>query len=521
MQEPRYRRSTFWPKCAQTAGEAHWKQQLSAACEAGSAAKAVGIVQRVLRRKCQRCSTKVAAHLAESDQMNDSNKAGAPTEYVLGMTRDAGRLAVRCSIDNREEIHPLTILATMESMRGDAKAGGETDLGSWRPVAASEWLAGLGVNAPSEGIDQLAWRGTLVSTEVVVPALALMQALLRPMTYVLVNMFAPQALDGICKVVEGKPVPNVSWRGIREKADTAGFVGPMTWMHCFPAARRMAASIYEYACEGVLGWDLAPARLVASMHGRRRGDVLYVTKVFVSEIQTDETPFEFASGIGQRFPTRSWEQLWPEARQMPLRDGSHSLSDKEWAAVEHLIPHRVSKTRKYSHRAVIDEILLNLCPGSTTGTSGQVPRASVRGYRQVWRERGQWDVVEATVREMRVASDGAPLRGDVLLRKRVRHGTRQSEAEAACGLRLSHYGPFEDREWMELTKFVQVKNGPTRRSSREVWDAILKGIGDGVRWNTSDKLERVAGTRYTQLQKRGRWESIARLLNELRPAADS
>lgn len=427
---------------------------------------------------------------------------------------------MRCSIDSREEIHPLAILATMEPMRGDAKAGGETDLGSWRPVAANEWLAGLGVNAPSEGIDHLVWRGMLGSTEVVVPAIALMQALLRPMTYVLVNMFAPQALDGICKVVEGKPVPNVSWRGVREKVDTAAFIGPMTWMHCFPAARRMAASIYEYACQGVLGWNLAPARLVASMHGRRRGDVLYVTKVFVSEIQTDETPFEFATGIGERFATRSWEQLWPEARQMPLRDGSHSLSDDEWAEVEQLIPHRVSKTRKYSHRAVIDEILLNLCPGSTTGTSGQVPRQSVRGYRQVWRARGQWDAVEAKIREMRRVTCGAPSSSDPPLRKRVRRGTRQSEAEAACGLRLSHYGPFDDKEWTELAKVVQMKNGPTRRSSREVWDAILKGIGDGVRWKTSDKLEIVAGTRYSQLQKQGRWEAIAKLLNGLRPSAD-
>ena len=432
------------------------------------------------------------------------------------MTRQDSQLAVRWSVNGVEEVRSLDVLRSTIGGGSDSRLSGTTDMADWVEVPTQVWITGVGL--PGIACDHRVWSVRIGEFEAVIPAHALFQSLLRPGKYVLQEIFRPQSIDGICTMIDGVPMPTVSWPDARTSADSVSFRGPMTWLHCFPSARRMASSIYDLAGAGVLGCELAQGRLTAVLHGTRKDDCLYVTKLTITAISTSESPFPFAEGLSGEICTFKANERMAKANSLPLRADEYRLSDEEWMLLGHLLPWR--ENRVHPARDLVDAMLRRLC--QVAGRS-DVDRAVARAASSAhirWTRNGHWAAFESQLCSLR-GGRAAPRRTG-----RRRAWTTKPPVERKpkpeTGLCLEHYGPLDDAEWAKVESLLFTQNFLQGQSSnRAVFDKMLECLGAGNRWGKRKKsghtLERAAEHRYIMFVRAGRWPTIADRLNLIRP----
>jgi hypothetical protein len=446
-----------------------------------------------------------------ADAKNDKKEA----QYALGMTRQDGELAVRWSVNGVEEVRPLDVLREGKIDRETSRQAVETDLADWDEAPAEEWASGLGLGITPG--DHRVWATQIGKLRALIPAHALLKGLLRPTQYVLVPIFRPQGIDGICTMVDGIPVPLQSWLEARTSVDSAVFRGPMSWFHGFPSARRMSASIYQLATTGVLGCDLAQGRLSLVLHGVKTADALFVTKLTVTAIRTDEAPFPFAEGTSGEISARDPAGRISAMPGIPLRGLEYRLSDDEWDAVGPLLPCR--KSRVHPARELVDDLLSRACHADSTSTPNRALSKAASLAQGRWARSGHW---QAFTQRLAALRGGAPSDEPPMSRKRARPTRGQNRPKPEAGLELEHYGPLDDHEWEHLQSLLYVQTHTDgRSSSRQVFDRMLEGLGAGNSWGRGREGEYTIGNaaahRYLMFVQDGRWPAIAARLNLLRP----
>ena len=281
----------------------------------------------------------------------------------------------------------------------------QIDFKSLLPSSEAEYAAAF--TYPSDAMQGHAvWCCHTKEHRIVVPALALIRALVLPSRRIFPFLFRPQSLEDVCVYdVDAQCIEflrkGVLGRRYGEDARDNALKGIFQWMYTHPSAREMWGSVYAHASHGRLALTLPDAVVKATILGATDGRNFYVTRVLITEVSTAEAPYEFASGQPSVFKKdRRQDAQGHNKVQIALRrapDGRTALSDSEWAAVKSILSEGSIRNVYPTVRTVIDAISHKTSHGGTyqqalAGT--EVKPQSLSYYLATWRKDGRWTRIQ-------------------------------------------------------------------------------------------------------------------------------
>lgn len=238
------------------------------------------------------------------------------------------------------------------------------ELSVMQPCSMEEYAFSMAAPAGADA-NHGAWTFRHEGVRIVVPALALIRALIGEHPSCFCRLFRPQSLDDI---FEFSPTEK------QEQGRASRLLGPatvidraelrrrLTWFACFPSARLAWASVLGFARAGRLDISLPKLTVNGWFRGNRYMNNFYTTKLQIKNVIAGEAPFEFAShcpteidfiGDGK---TIEQSMRQKETITIPTRDGQSSLTDEEWDRVRPLFSRDPSQ--EASRRELLDAMLL-------------------------------------------------------------------------------------------------------------------------------------------------------------------
>jgi hypothetical protein len=209
----------------------------------------------------------------------------------------------------------------------------QTNFKDWRPGSLEEYAAALDF-PPPETDQHTVWTFAHAGRRYIVPTLALVRAIGRTRGLLYPHLFKPQSLDDLCAwdeptskvLVPGvpDPLPNqVNRRGLTH-------TDVLSWMYCFPSARRAWASVYQSSKVGRLHMDLPLATVAMELGARSFGRTDYVHSIRLVGVVPEEEPFKFG--------TRHTRSIAPAAPpEVEVLRGYVPLTDDEWNAIAAIV----------------------------------------------------------------------------------------------------------------------------------------------------------------------------------------
>jgi hypothetical protein len=292
-----------------------------------------------------------------------------------------------------------------------------TDFASWRSASAAEYAEAFGISQVSEG--HQVFEFFVGGRRYLVPALALMRAMFRPHRYVLAEMFRPQGIENICHPsMSGNSFsvdPARKWPSGAQQQPNSSVRQALTWLYCFPSARKMCGSLHERIMGNQIGLTLPIGCTRMALHAIEIGTSSYVSTVTIVTLDTSELPYEFAGNQAHHFEFNLGIQAATVRRktnrkclidQSLLRhpDGNTSISDREWDELEpHFSARCTAAELKHDQRLMLDGILAKLINGTswakTTYKAGNSANACAL-YQRLTRD-GMWGRVESALQKRR------------------------------------------------------------------------------------------------------------------------
>lgn len=254
----------------------------------------------------------------------------------------------------------------------------DSNFSDWQEISADGYLTAFGLESASlVGKNHSVYYASAGKLKLTIPALVLMRALFRPNKFMLPRVFRPHFLN-LCSHFDSShesprlllDVPRgINGLGSKESAE---FEQAIAWMRCYPSAWNMAGSIHAHAREGEICMKLPIGKVRYSISGKRIDNIVYVTKMHILAITTDENPafnckqLDKIISFGKRRISGKNGMLpgthisWNVPRHS---DGSTQLSNDEWRAVEPILHKKIRGSTKHSQRELLNGILLKLSSG--------------------------------------------------------------------------------------------------------------------------------------------------------------
>lgn len=344
-------------------------------------------------------------------------------EIATGINYTVDGPSVRCiGTSGVETSLPIEALARtgLPAMQGSRRKV-KTDLRTWKPCSFEEYSYAIG-RPIAEGRQHAAWSFFDGSARFVVPCLALLRELAKPMKHLLPHMFRPQSLDDVCVLDVSAASPTVSALGaLRLRRDRLydELEQRLLWLTCFPSARLAWASVYQAARQGRIDIALPHASLDMAAYYVKHGNNHYVVRLGLCAVEAHEEPFPFASGAPAhyvfvderkrelpRLECRSKATNQPKLRMdVPAHaDGTVSVTDAEWEVLRTVLP--MTRRKSSNPRASLDAILSKLANGTPwievkyPGTDRQ---ANVHSTFRRWQASRRWDEILQVLERMRKA----------------------------------------------------------------------------------------------------------------------
>lgn len=269
-------------------------------------------------------------------------------DWIRGVTwSQSGFLLDTINVEGVERIRPIGELQAVNATSGPKKrVRGRVSFSDLRRLNEDE-VDGLSLDLgiASHGSAQAFYALALDGEEIVMPAATLMCAMFRPFHGICRYLFAPQGLDSLCIPQGNDPHPEMLFfqcpraaTGIQpDKAQ--GILNSLSWMYCFPSARRMTCSALEHAMQGRLDLELPIGDLeLCGNAGRLPSGRLLVLEVRIRLLETNEQPFDAFSRHAQvvEFERYLHKLQRPvklrhlKDESVPLRAGEWRLTDEEW-----------------------------------------------------------------------------------------------------------------------------------------------------------------------------------------------
>ncbi|MDD5175163.1 MAG: hypothetical protein PHQ05_01905 [Sterolibacterium sp.] len=247
-----------------------------------------------------------------------------------------------------------------------------------------------------------------------IPASVLMAALFRPFRKISPYLFRPQGLDDLCfpmKDSEGPPVAffrSASSMLGSQKERTPALLQPLSWMHCFPSARRMWDSVILAAREGQLGILLPKATVSMVMRVLPFSNYELVTDITITVLDAEDDPYAFAENHARTivfhqnaFHAGHGRAKPPIKADVPSRNGIWAMSEKEWGLVRDVVVKKASS--RHSPKTVIDCILEKFGRGISWGDApagGTNTSILTATHRQMLKD-GRWPKLLGLLQELR------------------------------------------------------------------------------------------------------------------------
>lgn len=344
----------------------------------------------------------------------------------LSFSSGTYRIHTRNSHDQLSH-HPITSLPDLlcDERAGDRQltCKGQTSLQTWAPLTNDELTAtlktlGFSPQGNSQLLGQSVYRFSERKQTFLIPIGVLICALFRPFSGISRYLLAPQGLDNFILPPDNTNKPKIlfyeSARGNTglqpDKAE--GILNSLSWMYCFPSARRAWNSVLEYARQGRLDMNLPIGNFSFTGRSISVGNQVLITELTIKLLETIEEPYpahsEHTKVIEfQRFPhsERSKTHAITKENYLPRRpcEGGYSLSDEEWQSLQPLMEKASQIPRQFPLRAVIDKILYKLGHGipwaNVPGPSSSMSLYP-RTYSRMQKD-GRWQILMSHLQQSR------------------------------------------------------------------------------------------------------------------------
>lgn len=278
------------------------------------------------------------------------------------------------------------------------------ELSDWGMSSARSYFDVLGLER-DVGAGHTVFSFNDEGIEYLVPALIVVEALIRPLHYLGSWLLIPASLEFVATphVEDDEFSALLTLRRIDERyLEAAAARQLFTWLLAFPSARNMWSSVYTKAArDGQLGIDLPRAKVSAVFRGHKLGNQVAVTAARVMELSPTEatdldtpprqTGFTLHDGSSFR-PMARGDAEAQLLRRLAAR--SPAISDAQWALVEPLL--QTSPRRfELDQRSLLQDVLTKLATGrpwrQQEYRTGDWRHAST-AYRR-WKIRGVWEEV--------------------------------------------------------------------------------------------------------------------------------
>lgn len=332
----------------------------------------------------------------------------------------SGVLIEAINVEGVERIRPISELQAVIATKGPKKrVRGRLNFSDLRRLNEDEvddLSSELGI--ASQGAAQAFFALVIDGKSIVMPAATLMCAMFRPFHGISRYLLAPQGLDSLCIPLGDVPNPEVLFfqyprSATGMQADKAqGIVNSLSWMYCFPSARRMACSTRVHAMQGCLDIELpvGEMQLVGNVETLPSGRFL-LFELRIRLLETSEPPFE---GFSRHTKVIEFERclhkLEPQAKtrypkddSIPLRAEDWRLADDEWQCLQDVVVKKQRKCLVADARSMVDLLLEKASQG--LGWSDVVPdpghRDRCRHLLIRMKADGRWEELLGRLRALR------------------------------------------------------------------------------------------------------------------------
>lgn len=346
-------------------------------------------------------------------------------EWIQGVTWASNGVFLRTDDGNQEEhLRPANELQSVIAWpdTSSTKIKGRTSFYDWRELSPSE-VATVAHELGYPGVlaGQAFYAFEVDGIRYILPAAVLMCAMFRPFHGIAKYLFAPQGLDNLCMPHGNIEKPGLMFFVPPRKAtgmqtDKAqGITNSLSWMHCFPSARQMWASVLEHAKEGRLDVTLPTGEIeyLGQGHTLASGDIL-ILELRIRLLDTIEEPFEpfslhtrtieFERILHKREDPRL-KRNYSKDPTIPLRNGDWTLTDEEWAAVKGLLVLRARNDDPNQPRRFLNLQLHKLSQGLSWPmvTDSTAEQMACRNNLERVKADGRWEALIAKLTELRAA----------------------------------------------------------------------------------------------------------------------
>ncbi|WP_295751540.1 transposase [Undibacterium sp.] len=280
----------------------------------------------------------------------------------------------------------------------------QTDFSNWQISSAKYYLEKSGFDSVvDEGhrVFSFEYQGLTY----LVPAFVLMKAFFRPCKNAFKFLFRPNGLEHFCvpSVDDFSKINFLSYD--LQRSSSTGFKEPLSWMWCFPSARRLWDSAYSFAQSGLISLELPIGTANGVFHGKKIENIFAVTRVHFIKINTPEFPYSFVTDHSPNIHFHDGVALvggTVEISQSNIKcdeNGKFSLTDDEWHYVQGLIKYRTKeKTRSQQalHMLTFLNAILEKMGNKVSWEKAQFPNGNTnlaKYYFREWSKNGQWEAV--------------------------------------------------------------------------------------------------------------------------------
>lgn len=344
-------------------------------------------------------------------------------ELVTGIERGPGGLvAVGSGANGRKVCLAPGEIAT----RGLPNAEGNprrirTNLREWHTTSLDEYAYAF--RRPMTGAaNHSTWWFREGSSRLVVPALALLRAMVRPSAVLFPHLLKPQSLDDVCifdKSKSGLCRPQLFRLGDRYRGPQEILMGPLSWFYCFPSARRAWASVYQNAVAGRLDFELPNVVATFSVRTVRAGCNAYVTAMTLLELEPQEEPLPFAvshprilsvspASMGGVAKAAKAAKAVKAAKSKPEAEPTEAhqpVSDSEWGVLGRIVyPPRTrgvsARQAREMFNCVLQKTVTNIEWAQAAAENGVNPSTAAVALSR-WRADGRWEQAMRLLAESR------------------------------------------------------------------------------------------------------------------------
>lgn len=303
-------------------------------------------------------------------------------EWICGVSYTTTGFCLRTIDGNQDEhVRPVKELQSVLATNGKlTKIRRNTSFADWRELSTEETndlAKELGFPTGCNG--QTFYEFNVEGQRYIIPAGVLMCAMFRPFHGIAKYLFAPQGLDNLCMPYGNCEKPELmffigSRKATGMQVDKAeGILNSLSWMHCFPSARRMWSSSLENAHRGQLNVTLPLGAIQFTGSGQQVCDGAFLICEFrVQLLTTTERPLE---SFSLHTRTIEFERILHKAilpkpkyagtkdSSIPLRNGDWHITDSEWAELEPILIIRSHKEDAENARRFLNILLKKLSQG--------------------------------------------------------------------------------------------------------------------------------------------------------------